>query len=267
MSITTKENNQNIGNIDNSEVNGANVKQGIVTTKSPIINQKYGVWRSWDKSMKIILYINAGLLLLNIVLICIKFPSSNKLNFDYMGIIVALLSLIVMVLISWNIFSALEVKKDVTMLRDDFENVKEEVGITEKAFIKKTNEIENSFNDKISETIEIVEKTNENSGKRFLYNRASIETELAMSVYSEIDRFNYILGHLLSAIALWSELNEYKKASDCVGHIIETIPKDASVKSKNKKEWLKKLKQVPVQDKIDNIETLYVFLSNLKVEE
>lgn len=44
--------------------------------------------------------------------ICVLFNRPNELDFDYTGVIVGILSLLVTILLGWNIFYALEFKKD-----------------------------------------------------------------------------------------------------------------------------------------------------------
>ena len=44
--------------------------------------------------------------------ICVLFNRPNELGFDYTGVIVGILSLLVTILLGWNIFYALEFKKD-----------------------------------------------------------------------------------------------------------------------------------------------------------
>lgn len=51
-------------------------------------------------------------LLLAFLALCFCCPRMNSLGFDYMGVIVGILSLLVTILIGWNIYSALEIKQE-----------------------------------------------------------------------------------------------------------------------------------------------------------
>ncbi len=51
----------------------------------------------------------------SIVLLCIICPRTHNLGFDYIGVIVAILALLITLLIGWNIFTALDIRKDVLM--------------------------------------------------------------------------------------------------------------------------------------------------------
>lgn len=49
-----------------------------------------------------------------IVLLCVICPRIENLGFDYIGVIVAILALLVTLLIGWNIFTALDFRKEVS---------------------------------------------------------------------------------------------------------------------------------------------------------
>lgn len=49
-----------------------------------------------------------------IILLCIICPRVENLGFDYIGVIVAILALLVTLLIGWNIFTALDFRKEVS---------------------------------------------------------------------------------------------------------------------------------------------------------
>lgn len=85
--------------------------------KHPILNS-YG----W-----LILIINLAFSIVNIVAVCINFPRWEKLSFDYLGIIVGILSILVTVLLGWQIFIniSMESKIDKKLLdvKEKLENV------------------------------------------------------------------------------------------------------------------------------------------------
>lgn len=57
-------------------------------------------------------YINIAILLVIIIITCTHFPGHGELSFDYMGIIVGALSLLVTILVGWQIYSTIEIKKE-----------------------------------------------------------------------------------------------------------------------------------------------------------
>ena len=61
--------------------------------------------------------INLLLLIACFVFIALKFPAKCDLDFDYYGVIVGILSLLVTVLIGWNIYSAVDIKKSFSDLK------------------------------------------------------------------------------------------------------------------------------------------------------
>lgn len=66
-----------------------------------------------NKFWKIAIYIGLPFSILGtITCICVLFNRPNELGFDYTGVIVGILSLLVTILLGWNIFYALEFKKE-----------------------------------------------------------------------------------------------------------------------------------------------------------
>ncbi len=65
-----------------------------------------------------ILIINLAFFIVNTVSLCVNFPSKENIDFDYMGIIIGILSLLVTILLGWQIFIniSLERKVDLKLL-------------------------------------------------------------------------------------------------------------------------------------------------------
>ena len=124
--------------------------------------------------------------------------------------------------------------------------------------------MENSFNDKIKETLDIVQNSDERSGKRFVYNLAQVEEEFALSEYSSVDKFDYVISHAISAIRLWAQIGNFKRASNNVEHILKLIPSDIEVSRSSKSKWMADLGSVPNRNNLKQIDELCIFLSNLK---
>lgn len=63
----------------------------------------------------------------SVVAICVSLPSAPELGIDYIGVIVGILSLLVTMLIGWQIYNAIVIEK----------KIKDEVKLVEKSFQKK----------------------------------------------------------------------------------------------------------------------------------
>lgn len=61
-----------------------------------------------------------------VVCLCVFFPRIDNLGFDYMGIIVGILSLIITLLIGWNIYSALLLESRVKNIEDILSTIRAE---------------------------------------------------------------------------------------------------------------------------------------------
>lgn len=64
--------------------------------------------------------------ILTTICICNIFPRSENLNFDYSGIIVGILSILVTLLIGWNILSVLNMKEEITNIKNISNKTQEE---------------------------------------------------------------------------------------------------------------------------------------------
>lgn len=59
----------------------------------------------------IALGLSAIAIIVSIIAICIACPHVPELGFDYQGVIVGILALLVTMLIGWNIFSIIDIRK------------------------------------------------------------------------------------------------------------------------------------------------------------
>lgn len=65
--------------------------------------------------------VNLILLVVCYILLAVKFPTGCTLDFDYYGVIVGILSLLVTALIGWNIYTAIDIKNSVKKLEEEIE--------------------------------------------------------------------------------------------------------------------------------------------------
>ncbi len=62
-------------------------------------------------------------IILSIIAICVSCSRENQINFDYMGVIVGVLSLLITVLVGWNIFTLIDIRR----IQEDIKKRKKEV--------------------------------------------------------------------------------------------------------------------------------------------
>ncbi len=66
-------------------------------------------------------------LVFSIISLCRTFPRDcESSGFDYIGVIVAVFSILVTILVGWNIYTALEIGKDMKMIKNEYTKIKEE---------------------------------------------------------------------------------------------------------------------------------------------
>lgn len=75
-----------------------------------------------------ILIINLAFFIVNTVALCINFPSKENIDFDYMGVIVGILSILVTILVGWQIFINISMERKVDMkLKEVSRKLKSEI--------------------------------------------------------------------------------------------------------------------------------------------
>ena len=99
---------QSTGSIANSNVINTNVN---VSNERNIITPE-GSKTSKNKNVSIIVTYTMLIInfIINIILLCLTFPRSSGLGFDYIGVLIAIISLLVVVLLGWNIYTLIDVK-------------------------------------------------------------------------------------------------------------------------------------------------------------
>ena len=92
---------QQVGNIISSELKGVN-------TNSIDNNSKIDIHFNLYKRLFTIALWGVGIIsIANFVILCVLFPRSQELRFDYMGIIVAIFSILVTLLVGWQIYKTI----------------------------------------------------------------------------------------------------------------------------------------------------------------
>ena len=131
--------------------------------------------------------------------ICIAIPRIGDVDLDYMGVIVGILSILVTVLIGWNIYTIV-----------DFNKIKDEQKKFQADSIKKINEMEVSLNKKIENGI-----IESHKSMVLLYNSKGEEM-------NEDDEF-FILFHYLSILIHQSKIGMIKDCNRTIDAILFTV--------------------------------------------
>lgn len=95
----------------------------------------------------------------SLVAICVSLPSAPELGIDYIGVIVGILSLLVTMLIGWQIYNAIIIEK----------KIKDEVKLIEKSFQKE---------------IQAIKDESEISAKKILYKAEYIDLKFQLSKHN-----------------------------------------------------------------------------------
>ena len=162
-------------------------------------------------------------------------PKGVELDLDYYGVIVDILSLLVTILIGWNIYSVIDLKR-----------------------IKKEH----------MSAISKIYEDNRQIKIGLLMSRGQIEEDFAIVCGPEVKNRPLVIPHTLKAINCWAEIGEYGKASNCVKFLL-MIGKNPSIincSEQQRNSWMILLKSIPNQQKIENIEKIYILLSELGKE-
>ena len=160
-------------------------------------------------------------------------PRGINLDFDYYGVIVGILSLLVSLLIGWNIYSVIDLKR-----------IKEEY----KSAISK------------------IQEDNQLIKNGMLLSRGQIEEDFAIICGTDVEKRPKVISHTIKALLIWAEIGEFEKANYCVKYLLLIMEHPLIIKcSSNERDtWITLLKSVPNQQKITDIEKIYVLLSELK---
>jgi hypothetical protein len=202
-------------------------------------------WRFWIISRGWVLITNVLLLVINIVILCRCAPSSEKLDFDYYGVIVGVLSLLVAALIGWNIETALGIKKDVARIDRDINNIKNDINKIRTANKEESEKVrEDSLNDCI----------------RILATMEERLTEFCFKSHKKLRHklFLQTIDHAVNSMDYWAKLGEYEEASKFVD-VISKMEKYAN--EKKKKAILEKLKKMDGIQNIKGFELLFAIYS------
>ena len=116
------------------------------------------VFRRWSKRyVCLLLIVNVVLAVTNIIVLSFSFPSNiaNPYYFDYYGVIIGILSVLVTVLLGWNIFSVIDfrvklekVEKEsekIVEMSNKIDDMEKELKVFEQEYYDRIKKVESSF--------------------------------------------------------------------------------------------------------------------------
>ena len=188
-----------------------------------------------------------------IPLLCMHFPRiiDSNLGFDYMGIIVGILSLLVTILVGWNIFNTLEFKKEL-------EQIKQQLEEKEKTLRKLKKEIDDNFEEYSCKGYETFAEI----GIEFA--KISISSLLPDTKKAA---FSNTIGNIVTAICFYAQAEKYNDADEGIETLV-LIPKEEynKLSAEKKNQIMDKINTIPNPNKLKNYMQLsaYVFTEDKK---
>ena len=185
------------------------------------------------------------LLFLNLVFaginICIVFPRTQDLCFDYIGVIVGIFALLVTVLIGWNVYSLI----DLNHRSDKYE--------------KSIHTLSELIN-----TVRYIEDNNNLSTESSFFN---VYRHFLNDTYPGAEY--YLILHGLNSIATSMLNNNIEMATSMTKTMLEIIkePQEIIISSKSKKDLLTHISFVKNSDKIPNFNVLVEKIALIKTND
>lgn len=176
-----------------------------------------------------------------IPLLCMHFPRiiDSNLGFDYMGIIVGVLTILVTVLIGWNIYTIIDYQKEISKTKKELNSIKQDINTL--------------ANKTIQERTELF---------------ASIQKDFALiSLRNYLMRadksfLSSIFTYTIKSVICYSYLKDYKQADDLIASLINAIPKETynSIDNKDKLNIKEITKDIIDVNKLKNYNKLIEYI-------
>lgn len=180
-------------------------------------------------SKHIAIWISSASLLVGIAALCIAAYRTPDLAFDYQGVLVGILSALVTILIGWNIFSALDLKREIQKV----EQAKQTV-------------IYHSELNAITTFMSIAEYYGKEIGVR----------------PKDDPAYRYIYFNL-SVILHAATISEFKTCNSFVKAILETVTPEVKLRKEDKVELYKIIGMIPSTSNIDRYVEMVERIANL----
>lgn len=176
-----------------------------------------------------------------IPLLCMHFPRiiDSNLGFDYMGVIVGVLSLLVTVLVGWNIYTIIDYQKEISKTKKELNFIKQDINTL--------------ANKTIQERTELF---------------ASIQKDFALislrNYLMRVDKsfLSSIFTYTIKSVICYSYLKDYKQADDLIASLINAIPKETynSIDNKDKLNIKEITKDIIDVNKLKNYNKLMEYI-------
>ncbi|WP_130893132.1 hypothetical protein [Paraprevotella xylaniphila] len=102
---------QRVGNIRDSNVKNVNIIEG---NNDFCDNKRSDIFAKFIYCVNLLLFVaNAIVIVFNIYYACHYYPNTRPLEFDYTGIIIGILSILITILVGWQILSNILTKREI----------------------------------------------------------------------------------------------------------------------------------------------------------
>ena len=199
--------------------------------------------------------INFALFVTCLILIAILSPAKSSLDFDYYGVIIAVLSVLVTVLIGWNIYSALGLEKSVAQIGLNVQMLEEK---TASNFNEQKQEFEQRY-------YFLESKSALNIMNVFLHLRTSLMEDDKDSHY-HIIYLNYcIVSYGLQEVLYQQKSKQESDEDKILDTVLKYLKKEPLIVTPNQlHELLDTYHKLNIPDK-EKSKELYSLISNIKV--
>lgn len=233
--MRTQVNNQTVGDINNANV--ANVNNNTQKASKQSKQKGFDKAKRFEQNCHWWIWVTNILLLgVNVFILCRFAPASDELDFDYYGVIVGVLSILVTALLGFNIYSVIDLKA----IQHDNEKLVGRINLVERRYNSGLEQVETTL-----ATLFFYERRNSNN---------------AFLAYQSI-------YHWLRAIAMASEKENF---NSCAGYVASLLvcTKELPVLSKNNKDLLRHAyNQIPNKEKIQNINIVDRAINEIKTDD
>lgn len=176
-------------------------------------------------------------LVFSIIAICRSFYRTVDLGFDYMGIIVGVLAVLVTCLVAWNIHSAIDANHKIMEMRNEIDNLRSSIDSDKLASERKINKLKAELYDNIVSI-----------NRHILgFEKSAVSTHLLINMVSSID---YLSRSEEYALAEFQIDNYFVLTNDNIEIIKKDLDKEDAVR------LFRLLYEIPNKNKIKNFSKL-----------
>lgn len=162
----------------------------------------------------VIVTINSIASIVLLFIICPRVISHENLGFDYMGVVVAIFSALVTLLVAWNIYSAIGMKKEIDTMHKYCESeIKTVSGNYNKKYKYLSDSIKKTFAMSIGD-----------SAKMY----GSLVRVFQQDTVNYRINYNFIL-YSVKAVVMWSDVQQFPNADSHIVFMLNKIPKPEDV--------------------------------------